>query len=86
VVHTVKGKKQTAQRCTTKLVSGSFRFTTGAKLKAATLSRGGVVYATGEGRHTVKTSILLLRPLRKLKAGRYKLKLGLSRYEAVVLR
>jgi len=81
VTKKVKGKKQTKQVCTTKLVSGVVKFTT--TFKAATLSRGRVVYATGSGERTGKTTKLTLRALRRLTPGRYTLTLGSRGHRAV---
>lgn len=82
VTKKVKGKKQTKQVCTTKLVTGTVKFTTA--LKAATLSRGRVLYATGSGQRTGRTTTLTMRPLRRLTAGRYTLRLGSRGRETVV--
>ena len=79
----VKGKKQTKQVCTTKLVSGVVKFTTSAAT-AATLSRGRVVYATGSAVRSGQTTKLMLRPLRHLKPGRYTLKLGARAHHQVI--
>jgi hypothetical protein len=78
VTKKVKGKKRKlkkkVQRCTGKRVSGTFRFTVTAARARATISRGGVVYATGtslpigDGR-----SLLVLTEQRALKHGRYTL-------------
>jgi hypothetical protein len=80
---TVKGKK--TQTCTTKLVSGTVTLKTAGTFKAATLTRGKLVYATGKGRRTAHTTDLVLTPLRKLARGRYTLKLGSSFHETVVV-
>jgi streptogramin lyase len=79
VTKKVKGKKQTKQVCTTKVVGGVVKFTTA--VKSATLSRGRVVYATGTGERTGKTTKLTLRASRRLTSGRYTLKLGSGRHE-----
>ena len=68
---TVKGK----QHCTTKLVSGTLKFTTAGSSALATLSRHGVVYAKGAARSTRGRMSLRLTPLRKLQPGRYTLTL-----------
>ncbi|MGA2165180.1 MAG: hypothetical protein ABSH36_12015 [Solirubrobacteraceae bacterium] len=66
---TVKGK----QRCTTKLVSGTVKFTTTGSAAQATLSRHGVVYAAGTARVEHGRTSLRLLPLRKLQPGKYTL-------------
>jgi hypothetical protein len=63
-----KGKKQTRQLCTTKLVSGPVSFTTAA---TATLSRHRVTYATG----TSGPGGLVLHTHRAVRPGRYTLTL-----------
>jgi hypothetical protein len=68
---TVKGK----QRCTTKLVSGTDKFTTAGSSTQATLSRHGIVYAKGTARTTRGRMRLRITPLRKLQPGRYTLTL-----------
>lgn len=68
-------RKNGKQHCTTKLVSGSVSFTTGLSVARATLSRRGVVYATGTA-HLARGRISLrLLPLGSLRAGRYRLTL-----------
>ena len=68
--------KVTQQKCTTKLVSGTVKFTTGSANIRATVSRAGVVYATwlalsiGAGRWQ-----LVLNDRRTLRPGRYRLTL-----------
>jgi trimeric autotransporter adhesin len=67
-----KGKKM-VEKCTTKVVSGSVKFTTTAAARAS-LKRGRVVYATGEvvgSGHSI--SELMLVPVHALRAGRYTL-------------
>ncbi|MGH2833776.1 MAG: collagen-like triple helix repeat-containing protein [Solirubrobacteraceae bacterium] len=73
---TVKQGKKSAQKCTTKLVSGAVKFTTTGSSEHATLSRRGVVFAAGMA-VTVNRGHLGLRltPLRKLRPGRYTLTL-----------
>ncbi len=68
---TVKGK----QRCTTKLVSGTVKFTTTGSAEQATLSRHGVVYAAGTARTARGRLSLRLTPLRQLRPGKYTLTL-----------
>lgn len=53
-------------------------FTTSGTIKAATLSRGKIVFATGEFRKDAKITQLVLEPLRKLVAGSYTLKIGVA--------
>ena len=69
----VKKGKKTVKKCTTRVVSGSVTFTTSAADRAS-LSRGRVLYATGEiagaGRGVFE---LMLVPVRTLRAGRYTL-------------
>ncbi len=61
----------TEQQCTTKLVSGTVKFTSTGTPVTAVLSRAGIVYATGIAVHTHLT----LHPRRALRAGRYTLTL-----------
>jgi hypothetical protein len=69
----VKKHHKTVKKCTTRVVSGTVRFTTTAAERAS-LSRGTVVYATGEVLTTVHgVSELLLVPVRPLRAGAYTL-------------
>jgi hypothetical protein len=67
----VKGKKVKRNKCTTKLVSGTVKFTTSSAVRRASLSRAGVLYATG----TVTNKGLKLHALRRVRAGRYTLTL-----------
>ena len=72
---TVKRNHKTKRVCTTKLVSGPVKFTTAAGDERASLSRHGVIYATGYARQTrggVRTWLLAARPLAR---GRYTLTL-----------
>jgi streptogramin lyase len=71
---TVVVKKKKKQKCTTKLVSGTVKFT--ASAARASLSRAGVVYATGRASSVHGRTRLVLRPLRRLSAGRYTLTLA----------
>jgi DNA-binding beta-propeller fold protein YncE len=68
---TVKGK----QHCTTKLVSGTVKFVATGSAARATLSRRGVVFASGSARTTRRGMSLRLVPLRTLQPGKYTLTL-----------
>jgi hypothetical protein len=70
---TVKGKGK--QHCTTKLVSGTVKFTATGSAAQATLSRRGVVFARGSARTTRGRMSLRLVPLRLLRPGKYTLTL-----------
>jgi hypothetical protein len=74
------GKKQ---KCTTKLISGTVKFTTSSA--RATLSRHGAVYATGTERGAHGSMSLRLTPLRRLRPGNYELTLisGAGRHERI---
>lgn len=77
----IKGK----QHCTTKLVSGTAKFTTTGLTAQATLSRHGVVYAAGTA-HTARGRMSLrLTPLRSLRPGKYTLTLigGAGKHETI---
>ncbi len=78
---TVKGK----QHCTTKLVSGTVKFTTTGSAGQATLSRRGVVYAAGTARTAHGSMSLRLLPVRSLRPGRYTLTLisGTGRHKRI---
>ena len=65
----VHGRRVTRHKCQTKLISGTATFTSA--LAKATLSRRGVVYATG----TASLTRLVLRARRAVKPGRYLLTL-----------
>jgi len=67
----VKGKNVKRNKCTTKLVSGTVKFTTSSVVRRASLTRDGVLYATG----TVTKKGLKLHALRRVRAGRYTLTL-----------
>ena len=67
----VKGKAVKRKKCTSKLVSGPVKFTTSSAVRRASLTRGGVLYATG----IVTNKGLVLHALRPVKAGRYTLTL-----------
>lgn len=78
------GKKQ---KCTTKLVSGTVKFTASGASAHVTLSRHGVVYAAGAARTAAHGRMSLrLVPVRRLKAGRYTLTLisGVGRHESIL--
>lgn len=70
---TAKKKGKKVQKCTTKLVSGTVKFT--ASGASATLSRNGVVYAAGTASRVRGHMSLRLAPLRKLRHGHYRLTL-----------
>jgi DNA-binding beta-propeller fold protein YncE len=78
---TVKGK----QHCTTKLVSGTVKFTTAGVQAQATLSRHGVVYAAGTARVARGRMSLRLLPVRRLRPGKYTLTLisGTGQHERI---
>jgi hypothetical protein len=85
VTCTKSGKKK---KCTTKLVSGTVKFTatgSSASVAQATLSRHGAVYAAGTARSTHGTMSLRLLPVRKLRPGRYTLTLisGAGQHERI---
>lgn len=83
---TVEMGKKRVQQCTTKLVSGTVKFTTNGKFAPATLSRHGEVFAAGIARVVAHGHLSLrLAPLRKLRPGRYVLTLvsGAGRHEAI---
>jgi hypothetical protein len=73
---TVKKGKKSVQQCTTKLVSGTVKFTAAGASAQATLSRHGAVYAAGTARSSAYGRMSLrLTPLRRLRPGRYMLTL-----------
>ncbi len=77
------GKKR---KCTTKLVSGTVKFTATGSSAHATLSRHGAVYAAGTESSTSGGMSLRLTPLRKLRPGRYTLTLissGAGKHETI---
>ena len=78
-----KGRK--AQQCTTKLVSGTVKFTTAGASAHATLSRRGTVFAAGTARSERGKMSLRLAPLRTLRPGRYTLTLisGAGRHRTI---
>src|SRR6202044_2066818 len=63
---TAKGK----QHCTTKLVPATVKFTAAGSAARATLSRGGVVFASGSAHPARKHMSLRLKPLRALRPGK----------------
>jgi hypothetical protein len=73
------------QKCTTKLVSGTVRFTATGSSAHATLSRHGAVYAAGTARNVHGRMSLRLLTVRRLSAGRYTLTLisGSGRHERI---
>jgi hypothetical protein len=78
-------KVKKKQHCTTKLISGTVSFTTAGLAAQATLSRHGMVYATGTA-HTARGRMSLrLTPLRSLRPGRYTLTLigGARKHETI---
>ncbi len=77
----VKGK----QHCTTKLVSGTAKFTTTGLAAQATLSRHSVVYAAGMARTAGGRMSLRLLPVRLLRPGKYTLTLvsGTGKHETI---
>jgi DNA-binding beta-propeller fold protein YncE len=78
---TVNGR----QRCTTKLVSGTVKFTAVGSPVQATLSRRGVVYAAGTARLAHGRMSLRLLPVRRLRPGKYTLTLvsGTGRHKKI---
>lgn len=82
---TVKKKGKSSQQCTTKLVSGTVKFTAVGASAQATLSRRGAVYAAGTARVAHGRISLRLTPLRTLRPGSYKLTLigGAGRHETI---
>jgi Divergent InlB B-repeat domain len=79
-----KGKKK-VQQCTTKLVSGTVKFTASGASAQATLSRHGAVFAAGMARVARGRISLRLTPLRRLRPGHYTLTLiaGAGRRETI---
>ncbi|HEY3865501.1 MAG TPA: hypothetical protein VGL54_05395 [Solirubrobacteraceae bacterium] len=80
-----KAKKSSMQKCTTKLVSGTVKFTATGASANAMLSRHGAVYAAGTARSTHGHMSLRLSPLRRLHPGHYTLTLtsGAGRHETI---
>jgi virginiamycin B lyase len=75
VTVTVRGHKVKRRRCTTRLISGTASFTTGATARA-TLTRHGRRYATGTATH----ARLVLHARRRVPAGNYTLALSYRRH------
>jgi hypothetical protein len=73
------------RKCTTKLVSGTDKFTATGSSAQATLSRYGAVYAAGTARSVQGHMSLRLLTVRRLSAGRYTLTLisGSGRHERI---
>ena len=82
---TVKKKGKSSQQCTTKLVSGTVKFTASGMSTSAVLSRRGVVYAAGTARVAHGHTSLRLTPVRRLRPGGYTLTLisGAGRNERI---
>ena len=76
---TTKGKKH----CTTKLVSGTVKFTASSASAHAALSRHGVTYATGVASVVGGHASLRLSARRALSAGRYTLTLTSGKSRSV---
>jgi hypothetical protein len=78
---TVKGK----HNCTTKLTSGTVKLMADGSSARATLSRHGLVYATGSAHTSHRRMTLRLTSLRQLRPGRYTLTLmsGAGKREAI---
>lgn len=68
-------KVKNKQRCTTKLISTTIKFTATGSAAQATLSRGGVVVARGSARAVRGRVSLRLAPLHLLRPGKYTLTL-----------
>lgn len=86
--HVGKGRhrrKVHHRRCTTRLVSGPVKFTTGTKARA-TLSRGHTVYAAGTQRVGGPVRGFALHARRRLRQGRYRLRItvGTLRVERTI--
>jgi hypothetical protein len=80
VTCTIKKKKgKNTRECTTKMVSGTVKFTASASSLHAELSRHGVVYATGAAAFRHGQVRLRLAALRRLPRGRYTLTVGSGR-------
>ncbi len=72
---TVKERGKDVRKCTTKVLSGTVKFTATAGLAKAVLKMGGVVYATGTAQDRHGSVRLSLSPLREVHPGRYTLTL-----------
>jgi streptogramin lyase len=75
--------KVTRQHCTTKLVTGPVKFTAALAAGRATLSRRGIVYATGYAYETLRGPRTTLLAARTLRPGRYTLTLTRHRMRQV---
>jgi hypothetical protein len=76
VTKTIKGHRRKVQQCRGRLVSGTVKFTAAGASVRATMSRAGVIYATGASVTTRGGgSYLVLSELRPLHPGRYTLTL-----------
>jgi hypothetical protein len=76
VTKLVKGHRRAVQQCTTKLVSGTVKFTATGSVMHATISRRGVRYAAGTSIATASGGLrLVLSDQRPLRRGRYLLTL-----------
>jgi len=75
VTVTVRGRKVKRRRCTTRLLSGTATFTTSGTARAS-LTRHGVLFATGTASH----ARVVLYARRRLPAGRYTLTLSYHRH------
>lgn len=74
VVKKVHGHRRKVNKCSTRLVSGTVKFTTTGALARASISRQGVIYATGASVPTGHGgSELLLNDRRRLRHGSYTL-------------
>jgi hypothetical protein len=71
-------RRVTVQKCTTRLVSGTVKFTIGGNDLRATVSRAGITYATGFAIPTGPGlwQLMLNRPIHRLRPGHYTLALG----------
>jgi hypothetical protein len=86
VTKKVKGKRRSERVCTTKLVSGTVKFTTAA-VERASVSRAAAVYATGTAVLTGSGRLrLLLSRLRRMPAGGYTLTLKSRRGRQTITR
>ena len=87
VTKIVKGQPHTVQQCTTKLVSGTVKFTTTAGVVRATLSRAGTVYAAGTIAATARhSSELVLASRRPLRVGTYTLTVRSRQHGQLIVR
>jgi hypothetical protein len=78
-----RGRTVRRKRCKGRLVSGPVKFTTASKPRRATLSRAGLLYATGLASRAGGGRLRLqLTPLRRIVHGRYTLRLGRGAHAA----